>query len=83
MTRRVVLEFDNIQMIKEAVSIGSGLSILPKERCARRASEGRLVALPIEADGLVRPVGIIHRRKKKFTPMTAVFLSFLKDHPEE
>ena len=81
--RKVVLEFDNIQMIKEAVSIGSGVSILPERTVRQEAAEGRLVARPIEANELVRPVGIIHHRKKKFSPTGAQFLNFLQQQPQE
>lgn len=76
--RKVVLEFDNIQMIKEALTIGSGISILPERTVRHEAIEGRLVTLPVEAEGLVRPVGIIHRRGKKFSPAAAQFLDFLR-----
>ncbi len=81
--RNVVLEFDNIQMIKEAVSIGSGISILPERTVRQEVADGKMVALPIEAEGLVRPVGIIYRRKKRFTPIAAQFLKFLQEHPEQ
>ena len=79
--RRVVLEFDNIQMIKEALMIGSGISILPERTVRHEATEGRLVRLPIRAEGLVRPVGIIHRRTKKFSPAAERFLRFLQEQP--
>ena len=81
--RKVVLEFDNIQMIKEALTIGSGISILPERTVRHEAIEGRLVTLPLEADGLERPVGIIHRRGKKFSPVAARFLDFLRETAPE
>ena len=81
--RRVVLEFDNIQMIKEALAIGSGISILPERTVRHEAIEGRLVRLPIRAEGLVRPVGIIHRRTKKFSPAAERFLQFLQEQPQQ
>ena len=81
--RKVVLEFDNIQMIKEALTIGSGISILPERTVRQEAIEGRLVTLPVEAEGLVRPVGIIHRRGKKFSPAAAQFLDFLREADPE
>ena len=81
--RRVVLEFDNIQMIKEALTIGSGISILPERTVRHEAIEGRLVRLPIRAEGLVRPVGIIHRRTKKFSPAAQQFLQFLQEQPQQ
>ena len=81
--RRVVLEFDNIQIIKEALVIGSGISILPERTVRHEAIEGRLVRLPIRAEGLVRPVGIIHRRTKKFSPAARQFLQFLQEQPQQ
>ena len=81
--RRVVLEFDNIQMIKEALMIGSGISVLPERTVRHEAIEGRLVRLPIRAEGLVRPVGIIHRRTKKFSPAATRFLQFLQEQPQQ
>ncbi len=81
--RKVVLEFDNIQMIKEALTIGSGISILPERTVRNEAIEGRLVTLAVEAEGLVRPVGIIHRRGKKFSPAAARFLDFLRQADPE
>ena len=77
--RNVVLEFDNIQMIKQAVLIGSGISILPEPTVRQEAAEGRLVAVPIEAEGLVRPISILHHRRKAFSPTVAEFLKFLQE----
>ena len=76
--RTVVLEFDNIQMIKEALSIGSGVSILPERTVRQEVTEGRLVTREVEAKELVRPVSIVHRRKKTFSSTAAEFLQFLQ-----
>lgn len=76
--REVAYEFDNIQMIKEALSIGQGVSILPERTVRQEVAERRLVALPIEAAGLVRPVGILLQRKKKLSPTGELFLDFLR-----
>ena len=63
----IVMQFDNIQSIKEAVVLGSGISILPERTMATEVGQGRLVSAPLHAPELVRPTGIIHRRKKKLT----------------
>ena len=52
------MHFDNIQTIKEAVALGSGVSILPARTMQAEIEQGRLVAVPLEAPGLIRPVGI-------------------------
>jgi LysR family transcriptional regulator, transcriptional activator of the cysJI operon len=76
-TVRMVMHFDNIQMIKEAVALGSGVSILPARSMQAEIEQGRLVAVALEAPGLVRPVGIVHRRRKKFNRAAQAFLELL------
>jgi len=73
-----VLQFDNIQMIKEAVAIGSGIAILPEQTVAEEAARGRLSMVPLRGAELARPVGIIYRRNKKLTPAAHRFLEFLR-----
>ncbi len=73
-----VLEFDNIQMIKEAVAIGSGISILPEQTVAEEVAQKRLAAAPFRGASLARPVGFLYRRGKKLSPTARQFLEFLK-----
>jgi DNA-binding transcriptional LysR family regulator len=77
-SRGVQLEFDNIQMIKEALSINQGVSILPERTVRQEVTERRLVAIPIQATGLVRPVGILLNRKRKLSRTAQEFLEFLR-----
>lgn len=73
-----VMHFDNIQMIKEAVALNSGISILPARTMQAEIAQGRLVAVRLLAPGLVRPVGIVHRKRKNFNRATHSFLELLK-----
>ena len=72
-----LLHFDNIQMIKEAVALGRGISILPARTMQAEIAQGRLAAVPLDAPGLVRPLGIVHRRHKKFNRAAQAFLELL------
>jgi DNA-binding transcriptional LysR family regulator len=72
-----VMQFDNIQSIKEAVGSGHGVSILPEPSISSDAEQGRLVSVPLDAPGFVRPVAAIHRRRKKFNRATQAFLDLL------
>ncbi len=74
----LVMHFDNIQMIKEAVALGSGVSILPARTMQAEIAQGRLAAVPLHAPGLVRPVGMVHRKRKKFNRATELFLDLLR-----
>jgi LysR family transcriptional regulator, transcriptional activator of the cysJI operon len=73
----IVMQFDNIQSIKEAVALGSGISILPERTMLPEVEQKRLVSIPLDAPELVRPTGIIHRKKKKLTRAGREFLSLV------
>jgi DNA-binding transcriptional LysR family regulator len=77
----LAMQFDNIQMIKEAVALGSGISILPARTMLAEIEQGRLVAIPLHAPGLARPVGIVHRKRKKFNRAAQSFLELLQEAP--
>ena len=78
---RMAMQFDNIQMIKEAVALGSGISILPARTMQAEIELGRLVSIPLHAPGLVRPVGVIHRKSKRFSRAVESFLDLLIEQP--
>jgi LysR family transcriptional regulator, transcriptional activator of the cysJI operon len=78
---RMTMQFDNIQMIKEAVALGSGISILPARTMQAEIAQGRLVSIPLHAPELVRPVGIVHRKRKRFSNAVQSFLELLLEQP--
>ena len=75
---RIVMEFDNIETIKQAVEIGAGISILPEPPVRDACRAGSLVAVRLIAPELRRPIGIIHRQRKIFTPTAAKFVELLQ-----
>ena len=77
-TIRVVMEFDNIETIKQAVEIGAGVSILPEPTIRKEADAGTLAVIRLIAPQLERPIGIIHRQRKVFTPTAAKFMEMLQ-----
>ncbi len=74
-----VMHFDNIQTMKEAVALGTGISVLPIRVLRSDIEQGRLRAIPIKGCTLVRPLGIIHLRRKKFNGATQSFLELLQE----
>jgi DNA-binding transcriptional LysR family regulator len=74
---KIVMTFDNVQMIKEAVALGRGISLLPARTMLAEIEQGRLVAVKLDAPDLVRPVGIVHRKRKKFNRAAQAFLELL------
>jgi DNA-binding transcriptional LysR family regulator len=78
---KVVMRFDNLQMIKEAVMHRVGVSIMPVRVIQTELAQGRLVALPVANNPLFRPLGIIHRKKKRFNRAAGAFLDLLQKNP--
>ncbi|MEJ7605878.1 MAG: LysR family transcriptional regulator substrate-binding protein [Bryobacteraceae bacterium] len=76
-----IMRFDNIQMIKEAVMLGSGVSIVPARILQSELMQGRIGAVRLAAPGLHRPLGIIHRKKKRFHRAAQAFLDLLQEAP--
>ncbi len=74
---RIVMHFDNIQMVKEAVALGHGISILPDRTMQNEIEQGRIHAVKLDAPGLVRPVGVVHRKRKSFNRAAKSFLTAL------
>ena len=77
----LVMQFDNIQTIKEAVALGSGFSILPARAMQTEIEQGRLICVPLHAPELLRPLGIVHRKRKKFNLAAQAFLNLLREQP--
>jgi DNA-binding transcriptional LysR family regulator len=84
---RMVMEFDNIETIKQAVEISAGVSILPEPTIRDEVRSGTLAAIPLIEPELHRPLGIIHRLRKAFTPTAMKFVDLLRESqnhsPEE
>jgi len=74
----VVMEFDNIETIKEAIAIGAGVGILPRPTVQKETEIGSLAAVPLGIPDLVRPVGIIYRRQKHLSPTVTRFIESLR-----
>jgi DNA-binding transcriptional LysR family regulator len=76
-----IMHFDNIQTIKEAVMLGSGVSIVPARILRSELAAGRLAAIPLTPPGLSRPLGIVYRKKKRFHRAAQAFLELLQEKP--
>jgi DNA-binding transcriptional LysR family regulator len=74
----MVMEFDNVETIKQAIGIAAGLSILPRPTVLKEIGIRTLAAVPIAPDGLTRPIAIIHRRGKRLAPVAVRFIELLR-----
>ena len=74
----IVMEFDNIPAVKEALVLGGVISILPDRMLREEVRQGRLAAVRLEP-APIRPLGIIYLRRKKFAPAVRAFLELLEE----
>ena len=74
------LQFDNVDTIKGVVAVTEQVAILPRCTARREVAAGTLVSVPLEPQ-LVRPMGIIHRRRQRhgggLTPAAQALVEFL------
>jgi DNA-binding transcriptional LysR family regulator len=75
----IVMEFDNIETIKQALEIGVGVSILPRPTVLREVAQGQLHEMVLPGLDLTRPIVIIHGRNKRLTPAMIKFMESLKE----
>ena len=84
----IVAEFDNIENIKQAVEDGDGVAVLPEPTLRREVEGGTLIAVPFSSSSdvapFVRPVSIIHRRRRHLNRSVVEFIALLRSgRPEE
>lgn len=73
-----VMEVDNIETIKRVVEIGSGISIVPEPAVSQEVKNATLKVVHLADEVLMRPLGIISKRGRNFTPAVEEFIDFLK-----
>lgn len=76
---RIVHEFDNIETIKRAVEIGTGISILPEVTVSREAASGTIVCVPLAGAPRYRPTAILCRRDRVLSRAAQALIRWLSD----
>jgi DNA-binding transcriptional LysR family regulator len=74
-----VMQFDNIETVKRAVEIDSGVAIVPQETVTEEVSTGTLVAVGLENNAYSRPLSVIYKKNKVLSPALKRFIAMLKE----
>ena len=74
-----IMEVDNIEIIKRVVEIGSGISIVPEPCIAQEIKNETLKAIQFTDEVVMRPLGIISKRNRRFSPAVQEFVEFLME----
>lgn len=72
-----VMEFDNIETVKRAVEVESGISIVPRNTVRQEIENGVLRGVRLEGPRLSRPLGVIYQRNRPRGPAQAEFIAAL------
>jgi DNA-binding transcriptional LysR family regulator len=75
---RYVMELDNIETIKRVVEIGAGVALVPEPTIKQEVKSRTLAAVQLSDEALYRPLGILHRQGRHFTPAIERFIAELK-----
>jgi DNA-binding transcriptional LysR family regulator len=75
---KVVLTFDNVEAVKRAVEVGSGVAILPRPTLEHELQAKTLAAVPFSGVNFVRPLGIVYRRGRRLYPNAEAFIELLR-----
>jgi DNA-binding transcriptional LysR family regulator len=79
-TMRIVVELDNIDSVKHAAIVNSGVAILPKLTVQTELAAGSLKVVECEGLDLTRPLGIIQRRDVSMTRAARAFMEMIMRH---
>ena len=74
-----VMQFDNIETIKRAVEIDSGVAIVPRETISEELATGTLAVLELENGAYSRPLGVVYKKNKVLSPAIKKFITLLKE----
>lgn len=75
---RPVMEFDNVETVKRAVEINSGVSVLPRPAILQELKAGTIKAVEFSNERFVRPTGIIVRKNKALSADVRYLIDLLR-----
>lgn len=58
----VMMELDNVSMIKELVSMDLGITVIAKSACREELAGGRLAIIPIENSSMARQIDMVYQK---------------------
>jgi len=73
------MEFDNIETVKRAVEVESGVSLVPAITVQQEVENGLLAAVPIAGPKITRPLGVITKRNRARSQAQKEFVSALRE----
>jgi DNA-binding transcriptional LysR family regulator len=77
---RISMELDSTEMMKRFVIAGLGVSFLAVTNCREEIAAGKLHALPLAPEPLIRRLGLIYRKDKALSKAALGFIQVVQEH---
>ncbi|MGA2194477.1 MAG: LysR family transcriptional regulator [Bryobacteraceae bacterium] len=77
---RISMELDSTEMMKRFVMAGLGVSFLAVTNCREEIAAGKLHALSLAPEPLVRRLGLIYRKDKALSKAALGFIQVVQEH---
>jgi DNA-binding transcriptional LysR family regulator len=80
---RISMELDSTEMMKRFVIAGLGVSFLAASNCREEVAAGRLSAITLAPEPMVRRLGLIYRRDKALSKAALGFIQVVMENVGE
>jgi DNA-binding transcriptional LysR family regulator len=77
---RVSMELDSTEMMKRFVMAGLGVSFLAMSNCREEIAAGKLRAVPLAPEPMIRRLGLIYRKDKALSKAALGFIQVVLDN---
>jgi DNA-binding transcriptional LysR family regulator len=74
-----MMEFDNIETVKRAVEIDSGIAIVPQATVQQEVANQSLASVKIHDGDTTRPLALIFKKSRVLSPAMKKFVALLKE----
>jgi DNA-binding transcriptional LysR family regulator len=74
-----VMQFDNVETVKRAVEIDSGIAIVPEATVRQEIINQSLAAVTLSEGDFSRPLAVIYKKSRVLSPAMKKFISVLKE----
>ena len=80
---RISMELDSTEMMKRFVMAGLGVSFLAVSNCREEVSSGKLRALALSPEPMLRRLGLIYRKDKALSKAALGFIQVVLDNVKD
>jgi DNA-binding transcriptional LysR family regulator len=77
---RISMELDSTEMMKRFVMAGLGISFLAVSNCREEIAAGKLRAVPLGPEPMIRRLGLIYRKDKALSKAALGFIQVVADN---